>query len=308
MDYPKNANFFMFILMIFLVFIGNFISLIMLKIFPGVLSAENIWIFQSGFAIFCFISPIILYMLVKRLRFKDILPLKPLSIKNIFIIIFMAFAMQPLLQLIGAITNIFYKDEVSDSIYMFASLSLPKALFVVAIIPSITEELAFRGVILTGYKKTSILVSVLMSSIYFGMMHFTITQLFYAIVAGIIFATVVKVTQSIYAGILMHFIFNGTQITMAHFVTKYAPNIQNEISSISYSVKDLIYPILQFIFSLPFLLLSIFLFIIFNKENIEILRQENNQLKNIDKPKVFTVFFYVNIIFYIAFIGFKNIM
>lgn len=308
MDYPKNANFFMFILMIFLVFIGNFISIIMLKIFPGVLSAENIWIFQSGFAIFCFISPIILYMLVKGLRFKDILPLKPLSIKNMFIIIFMAFAMQPLLQLIGAITNIFYKDEVSDSIYMFASLSLPKALFVVAIIPAITEELTFRGVILTGYKKTSILVSVLMSSIYFGMMHFTITQLFYAIVAGIIFAIVVKVTQSIYAGILMHFIFNGTQITMAHFVTKYVPNIQNEIGNITYSVKDIIYPILQFMFSLPFILLSIFLFIKFNKDNIETLRQENNQLKGIDKPKVFTAFFYVNIIFYIAFIGLKNIM
>ena len=304
MNYPKNADKFMFLLMIFLIFIGNIVLLSILRLFPNALSAQNIWISQSIFAIICFISPIILVLFIKKIKFKDIIPLTPLSLKNFFLIIFLSFTIQPMLQLIGAITNVFFKDEISDAIGLFASLSLPKALFVSALVPAITEELAFRGVILTGYKKTPVLIGVLMSSFYFGVMHFTISQLFYAIVGGIIFAYLVKVTKSIYSSILMHFIFNGTQITIAHIAYKYTPNINEQISNVTYTFKDLIYPLIYFLFTLPLLLLSIFLFIICNKKEINKLKEENNQI--IDKPKIFTLFFYINMIVYVVYMILKK--
>ncbi len=304
MNYPKNADKFMFLLMIFLIFIGNIVLLSILRLFPNALSAQNIWISQSIFAIICFISPIILVLFIKKIKFKDIIPLTPLSLKNFFLIVFLSFTIQPMLQLIGAITNVFFKDEISDAIGLFASLSLPKALFVSALVPAITEELAFRGVILTGYKKTPVLIGVLMSSFYFGVMHFTISQLFYAIVGGIIFAYLVKVTKSIYSSILMHFIFNGTQITIAHIAYKYTPNINEQISNVTYTFKDLIYPLIYFLFTLPLLLLSIFLFIICNKKEINKLKEENNQI--IDKPKIFTLFFYINMIVYVVYMILKK--
>lgn len=304
MNYPKNADKFMFLLMIFLIFIGNIVLLSILRLFPNALSAQNIWISQSIFAIICFISPIILVLFIKKIKFKDIIPLTPLSLKNFFLIIFLSFTIQPMLQLIGAITNVFFKDEISDAIGLFASLSLPKALFVSALVPAITEELAFRGVILTGYKKTPVLIGVLMSSFYFGVMHFTISQLFYAIAGGIIFAYLVKVTKSIYSSILMHFIFNGTQITIAHIAYKYTPNINEQISNVTYTFKDLIYPLIYFLFTSPLLLLSIFLFIICNKKEINKLKEENNQI--IDKPKIFTLFFYINMIVYVVYMILKK--
>ena len=304
MNYPKNADKFMFLLMIFLIFIGNIVLLSILRLFPNALSAQNIWISQSIFAIICFISPIILVLFIKKIKFKDIIPLNPLSLKNFFLIIFLSFTIQPMLQLIGAITNVFFKDEISDAIGLFASLSLPKALFVSALVPAITEELAFRGVILTGYKKTPVLIGVLMSSFYFGVMHFTISQLFYAIVGGIIFAYLVKVTKSIYSSILMHFIFNGTQITIAHIAYKYIPNINEQISNVTYTFKDLMYPLIYFLFTLPLLLLSIFLFIICNKKEINKLKEECNQI--IDKPKIFTLFFYINMIVYVVYMILKK--
>ena len=304
MNYPKNADKFMFLLMIFLIFIGNIVLLSILRLFPNALSAQNIWISQSIFAIICFISPIILVLFIKKIKFKDIIPLTPLSLKNFFLIVFLSFTIQPMLQLIGAITNVFFKDEISDAIGLFASLSLPKALFVSALVPAITEELAFRGVILTGYKKTPVLIGVLMSSFYFGVMHFTISQLFYAIVGGIIFAYLVKVTKSIYSSILMHFIFNGTQITIAHIAYKYTPNINEQISNVTYTFKDLIYPLIYFLFTLPLLLLSIFLFIICNKKEINKLKEENNQI--IDKPKIFTLFVYINMIVYVVYMILKK--
>ncbi len=304
MNYPKNADKFMFLLMIFLIFIGNIVLLSILRLFPNALSAQNIWISQSIFAIICFISPIILVLFIKKIKFKDIIPLTPLSLKNFFLIIFLSFTIQPMLQLIGAITNVFFKDEISDAIGLFASLSLPKALFVSALVPAITEELAFRGVILTGYKKTPVLIGVLMSSFYFGVMHFTISQLFYAIVGGIIFAYLVKVTKSIYSSILMHFIFNGTQITIAHIAYKYIPNINEQISNVTYTFKDLMYPLIYFLFTSPLLLLSIFLFIICNKKEINKLKEECNQI--IDKPKIFTLFFYINMIVYVVYMILKK--
>ena len=304
MNYPKNADKFMFLLMIFLIFIGNIVLLSILRLFPNALSAQNIWISQSIFAIICFISPIILVLFIKKIKFKDIIPLTPLSLKNFFLIVFLSFTIQPMLQLIGAITNVFFKDEISDAIGLFASLSLPKALFVSALVPAITEELAFRGVILTGYKKTPVLIGVLMSSFYFGVMHFTISQLFYAIAGGIIFAYLVKVTKSIYSSILMHFIFNGTQITIAHIAYKYIPNINEQISNVTYTFKDLMYPLIYFLFTSPLLLLSIFLFIICNKKEINKLKEECNQI--IDKPKIFTLFFYINMIVYVVYMILKK--
>ena len=84
MNYPKNADRFMFLLMMFLIFIGNFVLLGILKLFPNLLSTQNIWIIQSIFSVICFISPIILVLLIKKIKFKYIIPLKPLSLKNFF--------------------------------------------------------------------------------------------------------------------------------------------------------------------------------------------------------------------------------
>ena len=302
MRYPKNANFFMFFLMIFYIFIGNLISKFIVVNMPFLLTRENIWIYQSSIAIMCFILPIFIYIIVKKIPFKEVFPLEKISLKNIVLIIFISFTIQPMLQFIGSVTNLFYEDKVSSSIYVIASLGLPKALFTTAIVPAVTEELAFRGVILSGFKKSSFLAGVLMSSLYFGLMHFTLTQLFYAIVAGVIFALLVKVTKSIYSSILMHFIFNGTQMTLAYFTIKYVPNIEEQIANISYSAKDLIYPFIQFLVSLPFLALSIYLFIKNNKKEIEEIKAE--EVRKVEKENVFTVFFYVNIVVYIAYMIF----
>ncbi len=368
MNNPKNSHIFMFTLMIFLLFINNAIVFILQLIFPSILKVEYIWIYQSICAIFCFICPIILYAYVKKVNLKDLIPLKSLSFKNFFLIILIGFSVQPLLELIASITNIFYKDEISDVIYQFTNLEYAKSLFAIAIVPSITEELAFRGVILTNYKKTPVLTGVLISSFYFGIMHLTITQLFYSMIAGILFAFLVKITKSIYkktpvltgvlissfyfgimhltitqlfysmiagilfaflvkitksiyASILIHFVFNARQISLAYILSKNIPqgvqiytptNKESFILSLILFIKSLpflllsIFLFIKFIKSLPFLLLSIFLFIKFNKKEINDLIKENKAIKNsLEKPKVFTLFFFINIAIYLFFIILK---
>ncbi len=306
MKYPKNANLFMFILMMLFIFIGNGVLPIFFQyifsFFPNMEIKNQLLILQFVSVIVCFILPIILYIAIKKIPIKELIPMEKLSIKNILILIFLSFSIIPMIQLIAFITNIFYKDKVSDVINIFTSLSLPKALFITALVPAITEELVFRGVILTGYKKSPILIGVLMSSLYFGLIHFTVTQLFYTIAVGVIFALVVKVTKSIYATILMHFILNGTQVIQVYLVREDSTQVAQQVYNIKDILLNLFYYFIYFIISLPFLAFSIYLFIKYNKEKINDLKEENKIIKNDkNRPKAITLFFYINIIVYICY-------
>ena len=310
MKTPKQANIFMFLLFIFLLFLANLKLFILTFFFPFLLSNNNAWIYQSIYSIFCFIVPILLYMGIKKVKFNELIPLAPLKLKNFFLISFLGFAIQPTLNVVAVFTTLFHEDEISNAIYSLTNIPYYKSLFTIAIIPAITEELAFRGVILTGYKKSPLLVGVVMSAFYFGIMHLTITQLFYTIVGGIIFALVVKVTKSIYAGMLMHFILNGTQFTLAYILSKFTPGITEEITNSQTSnLDDFLSSLVGFGITLPFLLLSIFLFIYFNKEEINALKEENRAIKNSkNKPKVFTIFFFINILIWLMAIIIINIL
>ncbi|WP_250278173.1 CPBP family intramembrane glutamic endopeptidase [[Clostridium] colinum] len=310
MNSPKNANFFMFIIMIFTILIGNILLInLFSEIMPFMLKPENFWLLQSTYSIICFILPIILYVVFKKINIKEAIPLKPLSLKNIFITIIMSFSIMPLANLISAITDLFFKNEIVDSLYDSSNLGLFKSLFSTAIIPAITEELAFRGVILSGYKKNSLLTGALISSFYFGIMHLTFTQLFFAIILGIFFTYLVRVTKSLYSSMLMHFLINSTSVISLYSLAKKSPDtVLNELSKQTTAI-DILPFFVMFLLSLPFLLISIFLFIKVNKEEIKELKNENISIKNSqDKPKIFTAFFFVNIIIFILFMAFKSII
>ena len=301
MSSPKYANRFLFVLYIFLIFLP--FTRFILNIESETIS-KYFWVVQSIYSILCFMIPIFLFMFIAKVKFKDIIPLAPLKIKNFFLIIFLGFAMQPMLDLIANITNLFYKDEVSGFVLSFTNLNYFVSLFTLAVVPAIVEELAFRGIILSSYKNNPVLTGVLMSSFYFGIMHLTITQFFYAIAGGILFSLLVKVTKSIYSSILIHFIFNGTQITIAYIVSKFTHNIDISMVNNINDFQNIFFSLIRFIATLPFLILSIFLFIIFNINEIRDLMEENKKIKlENNKEKIFTPFFFINVIIWVLFIS-----
>ena len=77
-----------------------------------------------------------------------------------------------------------------------------------ALIPAVFEEFAFRGVICSAYEEHSPIYSILMSSVFFGMIHFDIRMLPFYILAGSILGTVLYASGSSLAAIAVHFIFN----------------------------------------------------------------------------------------------------
>lgn len=312
MNEHRSACKFLFLLLLYLIFITDFIILFLVKIFPILKNPDYIGITQILGSVISFLIPLVIYKLKKGIKFSEILMLKAISLKNVLIIIFLAFSFQPLLQLIGGITNIFFEDKVQGTISFMLGLPYWQLISAVAIFPAITEEVVFRGIFLKEYEKSHFLIGVVFSSIFFGLMHLTLTQLFYATAAGIIMALIVKVTKSIWAGILFHFVLNGTQITVAYLVNLIADgestlnmdsSLQNEMVV---KLSEVMYPLFLFLISIPFLIIGIKLFKRINRENISILKEENsNRPLAIGKKNIFNLYFVASIVVYILYIVYK---
>jgi sodium transport system permease protein len=91
--------------------------------------------------------------------------------------------------------------------------SLGVALLVFALMPAITEELAFRGYILTGLRRSySEGTSIVLSALLFGILHVLISlfqQLFGATLLGLVLGLIAFRTGSLWPGVLFHFINNA---------------------------------------------------------------------------------------------------
>lgn len=87
-----------------------------------------------------------------------------------------------------------------------------------AIIPAITEEFLFRGVILTEYGDLGVPASVLLSSLTFAMLHFSFIRLPVYFFCGLVLAAVLYATRSLFAVMLVHMLNNTATIFFGDLV------------------------------------------------------------------------------------------
>jgi len=119
----------------------------------------------------------------------------------------------PLMNILGVIASIFVNTAVSNEIIAdINELSFPLGVISLAVLPAICEEVVFRGIVMTGYKKVSPFVAIMISSLFFGFMHQNLYQFSYAALTGVFLGFLVYFTNSIYASVLAHFIINGSQV------------------------------------------------------------------------------------------------
>jgi len=194
-------------------------------IIPAGLLAYNLSIILSastGLSLFiyqllAFGIPCLIVCVIKRKNLSELFPTKTLGLKNISMIAGMALLIQPLLMFISTLTTQFLPNQTSE---MMTNMTLESnfilVLFFIAVVPSVFEELLFRGIIFSGYKNVPIVKIAIINGILFGIIHLNLHQFLYAVVVGFILCFFVYYTKSIIAPILAHFVINGTQITF-HF-------------------------------------------------------------------------------------------
>lgn len=86
-----------------------------------------------------------------------------------------------------------------------------------AVVPAIVEEYVFRGIILTEYLKVGTAPAVLVSSIFFAMLHFSLGSVMYGFFFGLVFALVRIATGNMIYSMMMHFVFNAINVVMSYF-------------------------------------------------------------------------------------------
>ncbi|MBE6718458.1 MAG: CPBP family intramembrane metalloprotease [Ruminococcaceae bacterium] len=77
-----------------------------------------------------------------------------------------------------------------------------------AILPAVTEEFIFRGILLSEYSSYGVATAVFLSSAMFSMLHFNLNQFIVYFFCGVVTAYAVYITQSLFAAILLHFLNN----------------------------------------------------------------------------------------------------
>jgi len=141
---------------------------------------------------------------------------RPLAIPAAFAL---ALALHPLVMLLGEGIQAMYpmgEETLSALEPLMAKMStapLASVIVVIALVPAVCEELAFRGFILSGLrhlgsKRTAILIS----SVFFGLTHGLLQQSLAAAMVGMVIGYIAVQTGSLLPCIIFHFTHNSLSV------------------------------------------------------------------------------------------------
>lgn len=77
-----------------------------------------------------------------------------------------------------------------------------------ALVPALCEELLFRGIVMSEYQRSSVFSAVVISSLYFAMIHFDIKNLPFFFICGLVLSMCAYAANSVIASFFVHLIYN----------------------------------------------------------------------------------------------------
>ena len=264
MNKPSDANGFM---LGFIIYSGLLpFALIFAAGFMGI----NISDLESILTLFqhllIFAVPIAFYCLVTGNKLRDIVPHEPLSVGNIALILLIALFTIPLMLWVGTITDFFIEDDMNETVNeIVENNSMTYLITAIAVMPGVFEELMFRGVIMTGYKRMGIVKSSVAAAVLFGIMHLSLTQLFYAAAAGVVFGILVHYSNSIYSSMLAHFVINGIQAAASKLASSSSIYDAEEAAEELSKTEIFAGTTVLLVVTLPVLILLLFAYIYLNR-------------------------------------------
>ena len=119
------------------------------------------------------------------------------------------------------------------------------ALLYVGLLPAICEELVFRGIATNGLKKYGMVTAVIVSAVFFALIHQNLQQLIYQLFLGGVMAFIMLKTGSIVYTMSLHFFNNATILVMSHISKEGAVDYSDPKYAEYYSnAWNVIWPIL----------------------------------------------------------------
>lgn len=168
--------------------------------------------------IFAIVIPLVGFVLLKNADFRTIIKTRRLNAPTVVVCALIGIFAQPVASLINSpVIMGLGQGGVSPAVntpqnfveYLFGIVA-------VALIPAICEELLMRGVILHATEKYGYRLSLVISSVWFMLLHNSFENALGMLFLGFVLCYAVWMTQSVYAGIIIHFTFNASALTMQY--------------------------------------------------------------------------------------------
>lgn len=150
-------------------------------------------------------------------------PLKTVMIVTAAIIL--ALVLQAPLTLLSTLSELVFHNYTADAMTTLLDQPLLLSLLGTAVCPAFFEELACRGIFLSGYRRVRPWISAVLCGIFFGILHLNMQQWVYAFAFGFTIALLQLGTGCLWLPILVHFIINATQLICAYTGTTLFPNL-----------------------------------------------------------------------------------
>lgn len=209
-------------------FDANFVYFILIVLFVGIRIISSTFSISGvvGYGLNLVIQvglmlclPLFLFSVLRKQKIKTTLNqygFKKINAKSIIYSIIIGILIYGLTVCISAFFNLILTYLGYDPTYGATSGSAGEysvGMFILqiiftAILPGICEEVAHRGMLVSAYKPLGLKKAVLLSGLFFGLMHLNIEQFFYATLIGFLFGFVSIITDSIFPTMIMHFINN----------------------------------------------------------------------------------------------------
>lgn len=121
----------------------------------------------------------------------------------------------PVAILLNAVAGLF-STSGADTVEDVIKYPLWLALTAFAVVPAVVEEYVFRGVILGEYLKTETSTAILLSSLFFALLHFSLGSVMYGFFFGCVFALVRTATENLIYTTAMHMTFNTVNVLLSY--------------------------------------------------------------------------------------------
>ena len=161
-------------------------------------------------------------------------PIEPASLVWVFMA---AFCFYPLGTILNMLNRLLMDSQTSaDTLSLMGEYSLPVSVVLLVIVPSVCEEVVFRGFIYSGYRPNGFWRASVLSSILFALFHLNSTKLLDTFVVGMFLCLLVEATGSILSSMTGHAVINGISVFLEYTISGSA----DESSSTAVNIEDII--------------------------------------------------------------------
>lgn len=121
----------------------------------------------------------------------------------------------PIALLLNALAGVL-SNAGADSAEDVNTYPIMLAIVVYAVVPAVVEEFVFRGVILGAYNRVDVKMGILLSSLFFALLHFSFGSVLYGFFFGLLFAVVRLATDNLAYTMVMHGLFNTINVLLSY--------------------------------------------------------------------------------------------